>query len=215
MDRSSALRDYADQIGLDPSFTIHDRDDSTDLMNLVEHELGLSRTKSRFPIKGTCLAIYSRCVNAELAIEEVLKTSFPWCAAWSAELRGLFAAYVEAKQRQNVLDYDDLVLYWAQTVSNPDLAADIASRTEDWALATTITVYTVAELHSLSRELIDPDEMKNVLVYNDMCEWRSLRDRIGNLGFPVAELVERWWRDQNKLLALAAACIFGRGFPRI
>src|SRR5713101_5606505 len=33
------LRDYADQIGLDPAFTIHDREDSADLINLVRHEL--------------------------------------------------------------------------------------------------------------------------------------------------------------------------------
>ena len=79
------LRDYAEQIELEPSFTIHDREDSADLINLVRHEIGLSKTKSRFPMKGTCLAIYSRCVNAELAIEEVLKTSFPWCAAWAAD----------------------------------------------------------------------------------------------------------------------------------
>jgi DNA helicase-2/ATP-dependent DNA helicase PcrA len=122
------LRDYAEQIGLDPSFTIHDREDSADLMNLVRHELGLSKTKSRFPTKGTCLAIYSRCVNAELAIEKVLATTFPWCAVWAAELRELFAAYVETKQRQNVLDYDDLLLYWAQTVSDPDLADEIGGR---------------------------------------------------------------------------------------
>src|SRR5215472_5843439 len=55
------LREYADQIGIDPAFTIHDREDSADLMNLVRHELGFSRTESRFPTKGTCLAIYSRC----------------------------------------------------------------------------------------------------------------------------------------------------------
>ncbi len=122
------LREYADQVGLDPAFTIHDREDSADLMNLVRHELGLSNTESRFPTKGTCLAIYSRCINAELEIEEVLGTSFPWCANWAAELRSLFAAYVETKQRQNVLDYDDLLLYWAQTVIEPDLAADMGAR---------------------------------------------------------------------------------------
>src|SRR5712672_1125779 len=122
------LRDYADQIGLDPAFTIHDREDSADLVNLVRHELGFSRSESRFPTKGTCLAIYSRCINAELAIEEVLGTTFPWCSTWSAELRELFAAYVETKQRQNVLDYDDLLLYWAQTLSDPGLADDIGGR---------------------------------------------------------------------------------------
>src|SRR5580693_7555063 len=100
------LREYAEQIGLDPAFTIHDREDSADLLNLIRHEKGFSKTKERFPTKGTCLSIYSRCVNAETAIEEVLVSAFPWCAGWAAELKELFAAYVEAKQRQNVLDYD-------------------------------------------------------------------------------------------------------------
>src|SRR5271156_6233718 len=122
------LREYADLIGIDPAFTIHDREDSADLVNLVRHQLGFSRTESRFPTKGTCLAIYSRCINAELAIEEVLGTSFPWCSTWAAELKELFAAYVEAKQRQNVLDYDDLLLYWAQMLGDPGLAADNGGR---------------------------------------------------------------------------------------
>jgi DNA helicase II / ATP-dependent DNA helicase PcrA len=122
------LREYAEQIGIDPAFTIHDREDSADLMNLVRHELGLSKTERRFPTKGTCLAIYSRCVNAETSIEQVLGQSFPWCSGWSNELKQLFAAYVEAKQNQNVLDYDDLLLYWAQMMSDAAIANDIAGR---------------------------------------------------------------------------------------
>jgi DNA helicase-2/ATP-dependent DNA helicase PcrA len=122
------LREYSDQIGLDPRFTIHDREDSADLMNLVRHQKGFSKTESRFPTKGTCLAIYSRCVNAETEIEQVLGASFPWCSGWAAELKDLFAAYVDAKQKQNVLDYDDLLLYWAQTMSDPALADDIGGR---------------------------------------------------------------------------------------
>ena len=59
---------------------------------------------------------------------QVLGKSYPWCASWEAELRELFAAYVEAKQRQNVLDYDDLLLYWAQMMSEPALAADVGGR---------------------------------------------------------------------------------------
>jgi DNA helicase II / ATP-dependent DNA helicase PcrA len=97
-------------------------------MNLVRHELGFSRTESRFPTKGTCLAIYSPCINAELMIEEVLGTTFPWCSSWAAELKELFAVYVDAKQRQNVLDYDDLLLYWVQTLSDLGLAEDIGGR---------------------------------------------------------------------------------------
>jgi DNA helicase II / ATP-dependent DNA helicase PcrA len=122
------LRLNAQRIGLDPSFTIHDREDSADLMNLVRHELALSTTESRFPTKATCLAIYSRVVNAEEQLEAVLGKAFPWCCAWEAELRALFGAYVEAKQRQHVLDYDDLLLYWAHMMAEPAIAADVAGR---------------------------------------------------------------------------------------
>ncbi|UIK04292.1 ATP-dependent helicase [Neorhizobium galegae] len=122
------LRLYAEQIGLDHDFTIHDREDSADLMNLVRHELGFSKTENRFPTKGTCLQIYSRAVNSETPLDEVLKLYFPWCSAWEPQLRELFASYVEAKQAQNVLDYDDLLLYWAQMMSEPAIAQDVGGR---------------------------------------------------------------------------------------
>jgi DNA helicase-2/ATP-dependent DNA helicase PcrA len=119
------LREYAERIGIDPAFTIHDREDSADLINLVRHEQEFSKTERRFPAKGTCLAIYSRCANAEAPLEKVLGEAFPWCAGWASELKRLFAAYVEAKQAQSVLDYDDLLLYWAQMMSDAALADDI------------------------------------------------------------------------------------------
>lgn len=122
------LRELAPTIGLTPDFTIHDREDSADLMNLVRHELGLSKSETRFPAKGTCLALYSRVVNSEAPLEEVLRTAFPWCTEHAAALETLFAAYVEAKQAHNVLDYDDLLLYWAQVMTEPALAAEIGGR---------------------------------------------------------------------------------------
>jgi DNA helicase II / ATP-dependent DNA helicase PcrA len=122
------LREYSDRIGLDRDFTIHDREDSADLMNLVRHDLGFSKTHKRFPAKGTCFAIYSRVVNAETPLAETLATNFPRCAGWESELKKLFASYVEAKQRQNVLDYDDLLLYWAQMMQEVEIARDVSSR---------------------------------------------------------------------------------------
>lgn len=122
------LREYAIELGLDPQFTIHDREDSADLMNLVRHDLGFSKMESRFPAKGTCLSIYSRTVNAEAPLDAILRANFPWCAGWEKQLRELFAGYVEAKQIQNVLDYDDLLLYWAQTMGDATLADEIGGR---------------------------------------------------------------------------------------
>lgn len=122
------LREYAYEIGLNPDFTIHDREDSADLMNLVRHDLGLSKLESRFPTKATCLAIYSRAVNSETPLDEVLRAAFPWCSNWQTQLRELFAGYVEAKQAQNVLDYDDLLLYWQQAAVDPVLAGEMGGR---------------------------------------------------------------------------------------
>ncbi|MDM0019804.1 ATP-dependent helicase [Variovorax saccharolyticus] len=122
------LREYAAQIGLGENFTIHDRGDAEDLMGLVRHDLGLSSTTRRFPQKGTCLSIYSRTVNTCAPLGEVLKEAFPWCAEWEAELKRLFGAYVEAKQQQQVLDYDDLLQYWSAMVAEPALAAHVGGR---------------------------------------------------------------------------------------
>ena len=124
------LREYAPRIGLAENFTIHDRGDAEDLMALVRNDLGLAATAGgkRFPQKGTCLSIYSRAVNTCAPLAYVLAEAFPWCAEWQAELKRLFAAYVEAKQQQNVLDYDDLLLYWAGMVAEPALAQQLGQR---------------------------------------------------------------------------------------
>jgi len=122
------LREYAELIGLAPAFTINDREDSADLMNLVRHELGLSAKGRRFPAKGTCFAIYSRVVNTGASLGQVLDNAFPWCREWEADLRMLFAAYVDAKQKQSVLDYDDLLLYWSHMAAEPAIAADLSAR---------------------------------------------------------------------------------------
>lgn len=122
------LREHAEQIGLTPGFSIHDREDSGDLINIIRHEMGFSEAKKRFPTKGTCLAIYSRVVNAQDDLDVVLKQAFPWVAMWGPQLRELFGAYVEQKQQQQVLDYDDLLLYWAAMMREPVIAEDIAGR---------------------------------------------------------------------------------------
>lgn len=121
------LRDHALAIGLNPDFSIHDREDSADLMNLCRHGLGLSATESRFPAKGTCLSIYSRVVNSGDSLADVLRDHYAWCRQWEAELKRLFGEYVSAKQAQNVLDYDDLLLAWAQMMDEPAFAEHIGA----------------------------------------------------------------------------------------
>jgi len=116
------LRVHATAIGLDPEFVIMDRADSADLIDLLRHELQFSSTTKRFPKKNTCLNIYSRCLNAQQALSEVLEKHFPYCREWETELIQLFAAYTKAKIEQVCLDYDDLLLYCFHMAQVPEIA---------------------------------------------------------------------------------------------
>lgn len=122
------LRLYARNVGLEPSFSVLDRGDSADLIDVVRHDLELSQKARRFPKKDTCLALYSRCVNSRKPLPEVLQESYPWCSDWQQELRDLFRAYVEKKQASQALDYDDLLLYWSHLVADRGFAAEISAR---------------------------------------------------------------------------------------
>jgi DNA helicase II / ATP-dependent DNA helicase PcrA len=122
------LRMHADALGLGEAFTVTDRSDAEDLLNVVRSELGLDKGDVRFPRKETCLAVYSRCVNASEPVEEALKQHFPWCQAYPDQLKSLFKAYVARKQEQNVLDYDDLLLYWFHLMADDGVAAAVRER---------------------------------------------------------------------------------------
>jgi DNA helicase-2/ATP-dependent DNA helicase PcrA len=122
------LRAYAAAAGLDRDFTVLDQGDAEDLMNLVRHEMGLHTKEKRFPRKGTCLAVYSRCVNGGEELKVVLERDFPWCDGWEDELREMFKRYVVCKQERNVLDYDDLLLYWMELVEDLRIAPELGGR---------------------------------------------------------------------------------------
>ncbi len=122
------IRQHCASLGLSEQFSVLDRGDAADLMDVARHERGLSKQEKRFPRKDTCLAIYSHRVNSGGALGETLARAFPWCAEWEAELNGLFLAYVERKLENQALDYDDLLLYWHAMMEDAALAAAIGAR---------------------------------------------------------------------------------------
>jgi DNA helicase-2/ATP-dependent DNA helicase PcrA len=122
------LRLHGASIALDPAFTILDRGDSEDLMGVVRSQLGMSRTDRRFPQKGTCMDIYSRTVNSQRPLEEVLRSTFPWCLEHEEDLRRLCGEYVERKLATGVLDYDDILLYWLGLLEDPAAGAEVRRR---------------------------------------------------------------------------------------
>jgi DNA helicase-2/ATP-dependent DNA helicase PcrA len=121
------LRRYAHNLGLDPGFSVLDRGDAADILDVVRHEQKLTRAARRFPKKDTCLAIYSRCVNTQKTLAETLDATYPWCNDWTDELTQLFRHYVVRKQQNQALDYDDLLLYWSHLVAEKEFADEIGS----------------------------------------------------------------------------------------
>lgn len=122
------LREYAQVVGLDPAFSVLDRGDAADLIDIARQELGLAKKDKRFPRKDTCLAIYSHRINSGGSLQDTLDEAFPWCSEWTEELTGLFRRYVEIKHTQHLLDYDDLLLYWHILVQEADIAREIGAR---------------------------------------------------------------------------------------
>jgi DNA helicase-2/ATP-dependent DNA helicase PcrA len=207
------LRLHGAALDLEPEFTVLDRADAEDLVDLERTKLDLDRTAKRFPRKATCLAIYSRKVNSGAPLDLVLAKSYPWCANWEAQLRLLFRAYVEAKQRQQVLDYDDLLLYWSMLVGEPDLAREVSARFDH------ILVDEYQDTNALQAEILRalrPDGAGLTVVGDDAQSIYGFRAaEIGNItSFPEAfaqpaEIIslERNYRSTQPILDAANAVI--------
>ena len=120
------IRLFAKHLGLNPSFTVLDRADAADLIDVVRHDLGFSEKDKRFPRKDTCLAIYTYRVNTRMPLKQTLEEQFPWVGEWEQDLARLYREYIVRKQENNVLDYDDLLLYWHMMMQNQTLAAALA-----------------------------------------------------------------------------------------
>src|SRR5262245_17902789 len=121
------LRLHGRAIGIRPDFTILDQADAADLMNLIREDLGLSTNERRFPRKELLADIYSRTVNARTRLAEVLDAAFPWCRDEIEGIRSVFHRYGQRKREQNVLDYDDLLLFWVALAQTPATRAHLAA----------------------------------------------------------------------------------------
>ncbi len=104
------LRRYGRAIGIEPGFTILDRSDSEDLINLIRAQLGLSEKDKRFPRKGTIAEIFSKSENTLQPIEDIVLGEFDHFADHLDALNRLRTAYAAAKRERQLLDYDDLLV---------------------------------------------------------------------------------------------------------
>jgi DNA helicase-2/ATP-dependent DNA helicase PcrA len=120
------IRVHATSLGLDAGFGVLDAGDAADLLDMVRQEEGHAESRRRFPRAGTMLDIYSRTVNAQRPLAEVLAEVFPWCEEHREALAAIFRSYGVRKRALGVLDLDDLLLYWNALLSNDVVGSVIA-----------------------------------------------------------------------------------------
>jgi len=121
------LRRYGESAGLPKDFTIMDQGDSEDLMQLSRAQLGYAAKSRRFPKKETLQYVYSRHINTAIPVDDILREEYPQFVDYLEDFARIYADYTARKQDRNLVDYDDLLLFWALMVeASPELAGRIA-----------------------------------------------------------------------------------------
>jgi len=122
------LRRFGSAAGLGADFTIMDQGDAEDLMHLSRAQLGFGQRATRFPKKETLHHVYSRHVNTELPVARILGEEFPRFVEYAADVLRVFGDYTERKAARNLVDYDDLLLFWATLLEqSPEIGGRIAA----------------------------------------------------------------------------------------
>lgn len=121
------LRRFGPSAGLAKDFTIMDQGDAADLLQLSRAQLGYAQKSKRFPKKETLQYVYSRHVNTGFSVEDIVRDEYPQFIDYLEDFTKIFADYTVRKQERNLVDYDDLLLFWALMLeASPELAAKIA-----------------------------------------------------------------------------------------
>jgi DNA helicase-2/ATP-dependent DNA helicase PcrA len=108
---NTMLRRYGRMFGWPERFTILDRGDSEDTINLVRARLGLDRTERRFPRKQTLATIYSTAANKNVRVADLIEREHAHLIDDVDDILRCQSAYEEYKRERALLDYDDLLLH--------------------------------------------------------------------------------------------------------
>ncbi len=117
------LRKYAKYLGLESGFTILDQGDSEDVINLIRGQMNIAHLKKRFPKKQTINRILSLSVNTGRMIEEIIVEEYPHFKDYTEKIVNIGAMFESYKRKNNLLDYDDLLVYLRKFLQDESPAA--------------------------------------------------------------------------------------------
>lgn len=104
------LAKYSKLLGINSKFTILDRGDSEDLIDLIKKESFISKKGDvPFPRKGTIQNIISMSRNKLLSISDVIAKSYENYLCYVEDIQNLANNYHQYKRENDLYDYDDLI----------------------------------------------------------------------------------------------------------
>jgi ATP-dependent DNA helicase UvrD/PcrA len=104
------LREFGRKIGLLPQFSIMDRPDSEDVIQLLRTQLGLNAKEKRFPRKQTVGEIFSMALNKQYTLPDLIEREYPHLYDALDDILKLYELYVGYKSEKALVDYDDLLV---------------------------------------------------------------------------------------------------------
>ena len=213
------VSEYAGALGL-TAVTLLDPEDVIALMDLLREEHGLTGTGMRFPSSGKLAELFSRAVNTGRPARELIAEELPDFVHQSEEIVGLFRAFMIRKRQQGLLDFDDLLLCWAQLLADPVIGPKLRRRW-DWVLVDEYQDVNQAQVEIVAG--LRPDGSGLTVVGDDAQAIYSFRGASGaHLGdvlnrLPDARLVrlQRNFRSLQPVLDLANVIRPGEGDSRL
>jgi DNA helicase II / ATP-dependent DNA helicase PcrA len=204
------IRRHGETFGLPEEFSILDPADVVELLDLLRADHGLVAAGRRAPRAQACADIYTRCVNRQSTLTEIVTTDFPWCADFVEQLGGLYRAYVAHKQRHALVDFDDLLLLWRAALADTGVGPVLRARFG------CVLVDEYQDVNSLQADIVwrlcpdgagltcvgDPAQAVYGFRGADPGHLLALRDRYPNL---IVVRLTRNYRSRDPVLDLANA----------
>jgi DNA helicase II / ATP-dependent DNA helicase PcrA len=201
---------YAEVLNLPTGFGVLDPAGASDLMDLLRSDHALTGTSTRFPRSSTLVDIYSRCINTDRPLRNLVPMEYPWCAPHLEVISELFRDFTARKRRSALLDFDDLLLYWRALMSHDELGPQLAERfryvlVDEYQDVNNLQVDIVRRLAPDGKGLtVVGDEAQAIYGFRGS-DPRHLRQLVGCYPDAATIRLERNFRSRQRVLDVANA----------
>jgi DNA helicase-2/ATP-dependent DNA helicase PcrA len=205
------LRRYSSSLGLPEGFTVMDQGDAVDLFALLRTPIAADRHR-RFPKASTVAAVYARVISSQVSVEETVARDFPWCAEDIDGLKSIFTGYTERKRAQQLLDFDDLLLFWRAAAKDPNVGPVLASMfdhvlVDEYQDTSIVQADVLRALRSLDARLTVVGDDAQAIYSFRAASVRNILDFPEHFSGSTTVTLEHNYRSTGPILELANAVI--------